>query len=1100
MGWARAGIFVLTILLAVSGLKAQSTISGYVTGVVTDPSKAVIGNAAVTLRNLATSFSEKTTTDSKGVFHFEYIPPGQYSLSVTDSGFKTSEQTITVTVGQSTTANVQLEVGQSSSTVIVKGESSPIQTENADVTTNISETQIRNVPNPGQDLTYIAQIAPGAVMNTSHGGGNFSVFGLPGYSNMFTINGMDYLSTYGNNNKSGATNNSLGANEMQSATVVENGYSGNYGRLVGANVNFVSKSGSNQFHGNAVYDWNGSALNANDYFNNLHNTPRPFDNVNQWAASVGGPIWKNHTYFFVNNEGLRIVIPTTSSVNLPSPEYESATLANLQTVSPGSIPFYTKIFNLYNNAPGASRAADVLPPGKNANGAIISGDGCGAFTALGLGVPCALQFQAIPKNFTAEWLLSWRIDQIISSKDQTFLRIQTDHGLQASTTNVINPIFNSVSPQPEWQGQWNETHTFNSSSVNQFIAAFQWSSITGGPPDIAATLAAFPTELSFSGTSLTTLGQSQAYKTGRPITQYQIVDDYSHTFGRHTLKAGVDFLRDDINLKNYGSNTAGVINTSLTNFYNGLATTYNISFPTSLQNPFQAYDVGFYVEDDWAATRDLKFTVALRFDRDANSSCVTNCLARLAAPFGETDHDPSIPYNVAIQTGVSQTFYSTTALSFEPRFGFAWSPFGSTRTVVRGGIGNFADTFPQSVIANFATNPPEESTFNVTGAISPDLATNVFTTASTSNSTFLNGFSQGATLAQLQAANPNFSPPAYFGAQKFTTVPTYLEWNLEVQRALDNNTTVSVNYVGNRGIHEAFRNPGLNAFYAAGYEGLPTAAPDARFTTVTELQTIGTSRYNGLILSAQHRFSHGFQASLNYTYSHALDDVSNNGFSAADSGTDPSIVYPQNPFDPRANFGNSDYDTRHAFNASYVWTPAFDHWAGDKAKLLLGGWTFSGTFFARTGLPFTVIDSATTSTLAKDNYGATVFANYLGGAQPACSVKVTCLISTDFSSASTGFGDQARNQFRGPGFFNTDLSILKSFDLHLLGEGSSFAIGANFYNILNHPNFDNPVNDIANSQFGLINRTVSTPTGILGAGLGGDSSPRQIQLTAKLYF
>ncbi|MGA2430740.1 MAG: TonB-dependent receptor, partial [Candidatus Acidiferrum sp.] len=382
MGFHKVIVLIVVLFLSISSLRAQSTISGYVTGTVTDPSKSAVANAKVTIENTATSLKQGATTDSDGTFHFEYVPPGDYALTITADGFNTWRESIVVTVGQSTTANAALKVGSSASTVTVSSETAPIQTENGDVTTNYDERQIQFVPNPGQDLTYVAQTAPGAVMNTQNGGGNFSVFGLPGYSNVFTINGMDYLNSYGDNNKSGATNNSLGANEMQSVTVVNNGYEGNYGRLVGSNVNFVSKSGTNQFHGNAIYDWNGSSLNANDYFNNLHDTARPFDNVNQWAASAGGPIFKDRTFFFVNNEGLRIVLPTTSAVNIPSPEFEAATLANLQAVSPASIPFYNMIFSLYNGAAGASRAQNILPNG-----------GCGTFVLPG-GAPCALQFQA----------------------------------------------------------------------------------------------------------------------------------------------------------------------------------------------------------------------------------------------------------------------------------------------------------------------------------------------------------------------------------------------------------------------------------------------------------------------------------------------------------------------------------------------------------------------------------------------------------------------------------------------------------------------------------------------------------------------------------
>jgi hypothetical protein len=1085
-----ATLLVLLSVMNVLNLLAQSTISGSVIGTVTDPSSAVVKAATVTLENTATKLSLSTATNSEGGYRFDFVPPGTYVLSAALNGFSTWQEAITVTVGQSTTINPQLKVGSSESRVEVQADVAQIETESGNIATNYNETQIRLVPNPGQDLTYIAQTAPGAVMNTQNGGGNFSVFGLPGYSNMFTVNGMDYLNSYGDNNKSGATNDSLGANEMQSVTVVNNGYSGNYGRLVGSNVNFVSKSGTNQFHGNAIYDWNGSALNANDYFNVRSDTPRPFDNVNQWAASIGGPIWKDHTFFFVNNEGLRIVLPTTTPVNIPSPQFEAATLANLATVSPASVPFYNQIFSLYNNAPGAARAQNVLPNG-----------GCGTF-ALAAGAPCALQFQAIPSNFTGEWLLAFRIDQIVSPKDQVFLHIFTDHGVQATSTNTINSAFNQSSPQPEWQGQLNETHTFGSRAVNQFLGAFQWSGILFGPANYASALGAFPTELKFSGTTFTTLGQNQSNPVGRHITQYQFVDDFSITEGKHTLKAGVDFLRDDLNVFFYGTNTAGTATSSLADFFQGNATNYTQSFPNALHQPFAAYDLGFYAEDDWAATPHLKLTGTLRFDRESNITCRTNCFARLSTPFEDSDHGPAIPYNQAIQTGVSDNLYNFTPIAFEPRFGFAWSPFGSSSTVVRGGIGNFRDFIPQSILQGFALNTPNVNGFTVAGApLSPDAAGNVFTTAAGYNTTFLNGFSQGATLATLQAIDPGFSPPGYYGAQRNTKSPTYLEWNLEVEHSFGASTTASINYVGNHGIHEVFINPSLNAYAPSGFAGLPIAVPDARFSSVTELQTNGTSNYNGLVISGRHNFSHGFQALASYTYSHALDDVSDNGFTAWSYNTDPSVQYPQNPYNPHLNYGNNDADVRHAFSASYVWTPGLDHWIGHGPQRLWGGWSLSGTFFYRTGLPFTIIDSADTATLGSTFYGGTVFANYLGGAQPGCSnPNSSCLVASDFSPATTGFGPQRRNQFRGPGFFNTGLSIMKATKVSLWGEGQEFVVGAGFFNILNHPNFDQPVGDISSSQFGHIIQTVSPPTSILGSGLGGDSSPRQIQLTAKFNF
>ena len=201
-------------------------------------------------------------------------------------------------------------------------------------------------------------------------------------------------------------------------------------------------------------------------------------------------------------------------------------------------------------------------------------------------------------------------------------------------------------------------------------------------------------------------------------------------------------------------------------------------------------------------------------------------------------------------------------------------------------------------------------------------------------------------------------------------------------------------------------------------------------------------------------------------------------------------------------------DVRQAFSASYVWTPGLDPWIGHEPQRLWGGWSLSGTFFYRTGLPFAVIDSADTATLGNTFYGGAaggltggLFANYLGGAQPGCSTPTsTCLVAQDFSPATTGFGTQRRNQFRGPGFFTTDLSVMKATKVSLWGEGQEVVVGAGFYNILNHPNFDQPVGGVSSSQLGQIIQTVSPPTSILGSGLGGDSSPRQIQLTAKFNF
>ena len=248
---------------------AQSLITGDITGVVTDPSGAAIPNATVTLKNTETGTVQTRTTNAQGAYRFPLLNPGTYTVTAAAQGFQGREQRVAVTVGQATTVNSQLALASASQTVEVTAEGGVVQTENGNVSTTFTPAQIANLPNPGNDLSYIVQTAPGAVMNTQAGYGNSAVYGTPATSNVFTVNGMNENDPFLNLNNSGATNLLLGQNDVQQATIVSNGYSGQYGGLAGANVNYVTKNGTNNWHGNAQYFWNGRFLNANNYFNNL---------------------------------------------------------------------------------------------------------------------------------------------------------------------------------------------------------------------------------------------------------------------------------------------------------------------------------------------------------------------------------------------------------------------------------------------------------------------------------------------------------------------------------------------------------------------------------------------------------------------------------------------------------------------------------------------------------------------------------------------------------------------------------------------------------------------------------------------------------------
>lgn len=1125
-------LFVLLVMTAVAlalsnAALGQSLTSGGVIGTITDPSGAAVPNATVTLKNQDTGATQTATTNDTGAYRFALLNPGNYQVSTSAQGFQQVQQATAVAVGQVSTVNMKLAVATASQTVEVTAQGAPIQTDNGNVSTTISPEIIANMPNPGNDLTYYVQTAPGATMNTQGGYGNSATYGISATSNLFTVDGMNENDPFLNLSNSGATNLLLGSNDVQTASVVNNGYTGEYGTLAGANVNFVTKSGTNKFHGNAEYFWNGSVLDANDWFNNNSGTPRPFVNANQWAASIGGPVVKDKTFFFLDTEGLRLLIPISTPVNIPSPQFQSATLANLASSgNSAEIPFYNQIFSLYNNAPGASRAGNNLPAG-----------GCDGSVTLAGGAPCALEFQSNINNLTTEWLMTARVDQNIGSRDRAFLHFRTDHGLQATITDPLSPLLNAQSVQPQYEGQLQETHQFGANGINQFILAGSWYGAVFGPPSLSKAIAVTPYQLTFGSGQFATPG-SVFYSTwpqGRNVSQYQISDDYSLQHGSHNLKFGINFRRNDITDYTPGGFDATIpeaLFNSEASFYNGTTDSLVQAFATRPTQPLALYSLGLYAQDEWAVRPSLKVTLSLRAEHNSDPICQTNCFSRLTSSFLDISHDPSQPYNQVIHNGLHQALPNYQSIGWEPRVGFAWQPFGRGSTVVRGGVGIFSDIFPGTIATSFDTNPPLKNTFITSGLLAPGLPGSAQTLATSSNSAFVSGFNGGQNLGQITAAVPAFIPPAISSAERSIRYPTYQEWNFEVQQAIGSKMSLTLNYVGNHGSDLAATNPGLNAYCdpttcmpalstaeglttpITAFNGLPTAAPDSRFSTVTEIGNYGVSNYNGLTASFTRQMSQSFQLQASFTYSHALDDISNGGFLPFGLDTNTSVLAPQNPYNFRQyNYGNADYDRRKQFSLTYLWhTPKLHHAWLDA----LADWTISGALFADSGLPFTAFDGAASSALGSFNYGPAtgldLFADSSVGPLSCSASNVynlyqttpACMTTSQFTSpigpgGVGSFGNERRNQIYGPNFFDTDLTLMKNFRIPKW-EGAELQIGAQAFNILNHPNFDQPVGDVSNTQFGYSIRTVATPTSIFGSFLGADASPRALQIRAQLRF
>jgi len=1070
----------------------------------------VVPNAAVTLTNRATGTTQTTKTNQQGQYRFALLPPGPYQVEVKSSGFATAQRVIQVQVGQATPVDIQLTVSTASTTVEVSEAASLAQTDNANLATTFDASQLANLPAPGNDITAYAFTAPGATVSTGGGYGNFTVFGLPGVSNLYTINGTDNMDPYLNLNNSGASNLTLGANEIQEAAVVMNGYTGQYGRQAGAQVNYVTKSGTNDFHGNAGWFYNGRVMNANDFFNNATGTPRPFSVSNEWQDSLGGRIIKNKLFFFFDNEGLRYVLPSGGPIFIPTPAFGNYVLNNLRTTNPAAVPLYTTAFNLYGGSSGSSRATPVTA-------SIDPALGCGDFVGGGFGTTqaCASTFRSTVNNLNTEWLLTSKVDFNVTDKDRLYVRYNMDRGVQATGTDPINPAFNANSIQPQYGGQLGYTRVIGATMVNQLLLSGSYYSAIFGPANLAAALQTFPTTWAFNdgiynsnnATATSLGGEDQRYPQGRKVRQQQLIDDFSLIRGKHVFKFGMNLRRNFISTYAYGANTSGLMTfNSMTDFVNGSlnagASTYTQAFSNIGAESLRLYSLGFYGEDQWKVRSNLTVTLTLRFDRNSNIRCAGNCFNELLSTFGQINHSATAPYNSVIHTGLQDAFPGVEPIVPEPRIGFAYNVTGST--VLRGGVGYFTDLYQGVIADRLITNSPAVATFTTTkGLVALNNPNSAFANVANSAAAFNSGFAGGATLAQLQASVPGFSTPAFNTVPNQLYNPKFYEWNLELQQSLGRRYLVSLNYVGNHGYDEFNQTLFANAYSRNGFQGLPTTVPDPRFGEIRELNNQSYSNYNGLVASFRWRMNSNFSGQFNYTFGHALDTCSNECIEPFNALTAPSIRYQISPLSLSAlNYSNADYDARHTISANYVATVP-NRFHNAILNQVLGGWTAAGTFLYHSGYPFSVTNSGVRSAQISGATGlasATVLADYLGQGYLSCTTpNVQCLSKSLFASTSaqTDWGNIPRNSFRGPGYFDTDINVNKTFAIR---ERYHLLIGAYFFNVLNHANFDLPVNNITAGNFGQIQSTVGPPTSAYGSFQGSAVSGRVIQTQVKFTF
>jgi len=968
--------------------------------------------------------------------------------------------------------------------------------------------------------------------------------GLPALSNGYIVDGMETNDPLTNLNSGLSTNLVLGLNSISEVTVNTLSYSVDEGRYGASQVNYVTKSGSNQLHGNLYELWNGSLLNAADYFTNA--TPgnhKPGSTVNHFGGSLGGPIVHDKLFFFFDSEWVRIALPIVTPTTVPSAAFQQYVLQQLSlggtdpvtgsTYSPAPqlVPFYQKMFSLYGNTNGTPLAVLGCPQnsdGTPAPGSPPNGNGCANRQSVSHSSNDHEQVQTV------------RIDHNINQKDTAWFRFQTDNGLQAAYTDPINPLFNAVSPQPLYSVAAGYTHVFSQNLVNYFNPAFSWYESLFGPRDFQRTLSAFPIVLQGSGANapFTTIGGlDNTWVQGRRASRFFINDNLAWSRGAHELRFGTNTRIFRLNDYDFEQGTVPtVVYTTLLQFIYGVASTATKTFPLTTNEPFRFLNLDLYAQDTWKVSRKLTWTFGLRDTFNSNPLNPHGQIARLRGSFSSISHDVNQPLNAAIQTHLGNLFSSSPIAILQPRTAIAWQ--FEPKSVLRTGFGIFSDILPGSVADLIGTNPPYVQTFQggllgVVGgtAIAPGVPNSAVDATVAANQRFSLGFPQG----QLSCASPRANAATCLPPVAMTAVPDgqlrapyFMEWSLGIEHQFGTTASVQAQYVGTRAVNQPYLTQvnGYQTVCQGCFTPFPYMQPtDPRFGAVTQFSTGENSHYNGLQLTAMKRLGHGLQGQVNYTWSRCMDTVSNGGFLQFSAG---GILSPL-PGELARDYGPCDYDIRHNLNAQYVYQLPIK----GRNRLLaqvLNGWQISGTMFWHSGVPFSVLSTPHSANgdgivqgsgpqFASVVPGIPLYAHHPvpGVTQPG---TIQWLNPDAFVSAvdpSTGqcssgdntqncqFGNLSRNALRGPDFFWNDFYLTKWFPVT---ERLKLRIEAQLFNVFNHANFGLPSMVLAGipgkpstlTGFGALTYTTSPPTGLLGVGLGGDSSPRMIAFQARLEF
>jgi hypothetical protein len=1060
-------ILLVLSLLSLSGCAWAQTQLATVFGTVNDPSGAVVPDARITIINRSTGLKRDAVTDVAGQYRLAGLPTGNYALRTEKEGFQTQvRESVELTSASEVMISLLLAIGTHPEEVTVSANSAAVDSTTSTAGGLVSEQSLTELPIDGRDLFNAAILQPGVAPMPSSAPsllsngktGQVSLAGMrPSWANVL-IDGMDANDPVFGYSPAGASGLFLGLNEFAEVRVLTQTFGAEYGGNGGGVIEAVTKSGSNAFHGSMFELHRNAALDAKNYFD-LGNAPIPPFVRNQFGAGIGGPLVHDRTFFFVNYEGFREVQASTAIATVPDALVHRGLLPPVNNPSACTNTTPSGCLAIPVD-PRVQRFLNLLPPSNGAD----NGDGTGDLVTA-------------DKSVTREDHGVFRLDHNFSNTHSLFTRYIIDDSSSqvpyaGTPPGTYVPGFPALHQGRNQYFTVQDRKTFGHDLINELRLGVNRTtastSIVDTHPGLSISL--LPGRpfgmLQVAGMSL--IGNSPLFPLGDFSTVYQIQDQLSRTFGRHTLKFGAEFNRIQSNgpldfavnglytfqdLSPFGLE-ARSNSPALEFFLQGLPLSYvGVDPSTSDSNrSYRQNAPSGFVQDFWRITSRLTLNVGLRYDFYSNPAEAHGRLSTIRNP--ATDSGPT----------VGKVFAGTPLDLLSPQAGFAWNIPGDGKTVLRGGTGIFRDRLPVLLFGVDRFLPPF---FGMNSYVFP---------------TFLNP--QNALLTQ----------PIYVLATTYhPKFPYALQYNLNLQREIARGTILTAGYFGARGNHLT-REVEENPFQLAlGHRYNPNL-PSPLLGDLTDAQSF----YNSFQLSVSKQYAHNFSWQLFYTWSHSIDDASTD-FSIEAVNEPPTT---QDPFDRKGSRGRSGFDIRHNFVANAVYELPFGR------GRVLGGWQISGIASIHSNLPFTPMlsfDNADLQSLLTSERPDLVGNPHAGVCPNGSRVDTpSCWFNPSaFALPPPGqFGNAGRNVLSGPAFAEFDLALQKSFRLT---EGTEILFGLEAYNVFNHPNFAVPSNTQTPLTLGGNGDAVfKDATGNFADNVGRIFSTvgtgRQIQLTARFTF